>query len=225
MKLSRSMIPVLLSLLMVLLASPSVQAYSTYFYVIPTSAPLRECASPGCEVLHTVYQGDKVEILERTGMGWSKVRLVDRPTGIGWIPSDWLSYSPDRKTVGFTHLSCQYQQYSPDGTLPGRKRGVLTMLHLNDPVEMLGVGTSGWAQVRDPEEQPGGLGRTPISVPRHRRIIQPPTPRRRAPARKAPPKEEQLPPNPVRCEFSSPEDARTRRAPWVRGKSAAIPSS
>ena len=100
MKLRRWMIPVLLSLLMVLLASLSVQAYSAYFYVIPTSAPLRECASPGCDVLHTVYQGDKVEILERTAAGWSKVRLVDRPTGIGWIPNDLLSYSPDRTTVG-----------------------------------------------------------------------------------------------------------------------------
>jgi hypothetical protein len=85
--------------LILLLASPSVQAYSGYFYVIPTSAPLRECAAPGCEALLTVYQGDKVEILERTNTGWSKVRLVDKPAGIGWIPSGWLSFSPDRKSV------------------------------------------------------------------------------------------------------------------------------
>jgi len=31
---------------------------------------------------------------------------------------------------------------------PRPESRVLTMLHLNDPVEMLGVGTSGWAQVR-----------------------------------------------------------------------------
>ena len=94
MRLRKLMIPVLLSLLILLSASPLVQAYSAFFYVIPTSAPLRECAAPECDVLLTAYQGDKVEILERTSAGWSRVRLVDR-TGIGWIPSDLLSYSPD----------------------------------------------------------------------------------------------------------------------------------
>ena len=78
MELRRFIIPAWLSLMLLLLASPPVQAFSGYFYVIPTSAPLRECAAPGCAVLLTVYQGDKVEILERTPTGWSKVRLVDQ---------------------------------------------------------------------------------------------------------------------------------------------------
>ena len=98
MKLERLMILVWLGPLLLLLASPPAQAFSGYYYVIPTSTPLRECAAPECDVLLTAYQGDKVEILERTTTGWSRVRLVDR-TGIGWIPSGLLSYSPDRKSV------------------------------------------------------------------------------------------------------------------------------
>ena len=147
MKLRRWIIPVLLSLLILLLAGPSVQAYSTYFYVIPTSAPLRECASPGCDVLHTVYQGDKVEILERTAAGWSKVRLVDRPTGIGWIPNNQLSYSPDRTTVGLPTYHVNASSV-PLYLHPRPESQVLATLHRNDAVDMMGVGTSGWAQVR-----------------------------------------------------------------------------
>jgi uncharacterized protein YgiM (DUF1202 family) len=147
MKLKRCMIPVLLSLLLVLLASAAVQAYSAYFYVIPSSAPLRECASPTCDVLHTVYQGDKVEILERTANGWSKVRLVDRPAGIGWIPSDQLSYSPDRTTVGLPTYHVNRNNVSLY-IHPRPESQVLATLNKNDAVEMMGVGTSGWAQVR-----------------------------------------------------------------------------
>ena len=194
MKLSRWIIPMLLSLLMVLLASPSVQAYSTYFYVIPSSAPLRECASPGCDVLHTVYQGDKVEILERTGAGWSKVRLVDRPTGIGWIPSDLLSYSPDRTTVGLPTYHVNVSSV-PLHLHPRPESQVLVTLHRNDAVEMMGVGTSGWAQVRDLKSSvvgwapPRYLSSTSSSSP-------PSSPRRRAPARQAPPQEGPAPAKP-----------------------------
>ena len=148
MKLRRLMIPVLLSLPVLLLASSSVQAYSGYFYVIPSAAPLRECASAGCAVLLTVYQGDKVEILERNSTGWSKVRLVDRPTGIGWIPNGLLSYSPDRKTAAMPTYHVNIDSL-PLREHPRPESRILTMLYLNDPVEMLGVGTSGWAQVRD----------------------------------------------------------------------------
>jgi uncharacterized protein YgiM (DUF1202 family) len=141
------MIPVLLSLLVLLLASASVLAYSGYFYVIPSAAPLRECPSPDCDVLHTVYQGDKVEILERNPAGWSKVRLVDRPTGIGWIRNDLLSYSPDRQRVALPTYHVNVSSV-PLYIHPRPESQVLATLHLNDAVEMLGVGTSGWAQVR-----------------------------------------------------------------------------
>jgi uncharacterized protein YgiM (DUF1202 family) len=192
MKLTRLMVPAGLSLMILLLACPPVQAYSGLFYVIPTSAPLRECASPQCAVLLTVYQGDKVEILERTPTGWSKVRVVDR-AAMGWIPSDWLSISPDRQTVA---LPTYYVNSSnlPLRDAPRPSGSVLTTLHFNDPVEMLGVGKSGWAQVRDLKTSMVGW-----APPRHlseKSLSSPPSSkRRRAPARQAPPPEKPSPPS------------------------------
>jgi uncharacterized protein YgiM (DUF1202 family) len=190
MKLRNLIIPLLLSPLILVLASSLAQAYSGYYYVIPTSAPLRECASPECEVLLTAYQGEKVEILERTTTGWSRVRLVDR-SGIGWIPSDLLSYSPDRRAVP---LPTYYVNISSlalrDG--PSPNYNVIATLGFNEPVEMLGVGTSGWAQVRVLQTNmmgwvpPRYLSPNPVS---HHRS----SPRRRAPARKTAPKEEKAP--------------------------------
>jgi uncharacterized protein YgiM (DUF1202 family) len=190
MMLRRLMIPALLSLLILLLASLLVQAYSAYFYVIPTSAPLRECAGQECDVLLTAYKGDKVEILERTSTGWSRVRLVDR-TGIGWIPSDLLSYSPDLQAKP-TPLSYVNTSSLPLRQHPTPSASVLTMLHLNDQVEMLGVSASGWAQVRDLKSSTVGwvppryLSSATSSAAKSPR-------RRRAPASKAPPKEEKAP--------------------------------
>ena len=190
MKLRNLIIPMLLSLLIVLLASPSAQAYSGYYYVIPTSVPLRECAAPECDTLLTAYQGDKVEILERTSAGWSRVRLVDR-SGIGWIPNNLISYSPDlkAKTVPPYHVNISSL---PLRVHPNPNADVLTTLYFNDQVEMLGVGTSGWAQVRVLGSNmvgwvpPRYLSSGPVSRPRS-------TPRRRAPARKAAPQEEKAP--------------------------------
>jgi len=190
MKLRKLIIPFLLSPLILVLASSMAQAYSGYYYVIPNSAPLREHANHGSDVLHTVYQGDKVEILERTPTGWSQVRLVDR-SGIGWIPSDWLSYSPDLRSGPMPTY------YVNTSSLPLRnnaspRSGVITTLHFNDPVEMLGVGTSGWAQVRDLRSNqvgwvpPRHLSSTPVSKRKSSR-------RRRAPAHKAAPQKEKAP--------------------------------
>jgi uncharacterized protein YgiM (DUF1202 family) len=190
MRLRQYLIPVLLGPLMLLLASSLVQAYSAYFYVIPTSAPLRECAAYECSVLLTAYQGDRVEILERTSTGWSRVRLVDR-TGIGWIPSKLLSYSPDLKAKPVPHYYVNINSLTLREH-PRPNAGVITTLHFNDPVEMLGVGTSGWAQVRDLRSSkigwapPRFLSPEPLSHPKSSR-------RRRAPARKAAPPEEQTP--------------------------------
>jgi uncharacterized protein YgiM (DUF1202 family) len=190
MKLRNLMIPVLLSPLLLVLASLPAQAYSGFYYVIPTSVPLRECASPECDVLLTAYQGDKVEILERTTTGWSRVRLVDR-SGIGWIRSNLLSYSPDRKTVAMpTYYVNTSSLPLRDG--PSPKYNVIATLGFNEPVEMLGVGTSGWAQVRVLKTnmmgwvEPRHLSPDPVSRRR--------SPRRRAPARKAAPEKEKVPP-------------------------------
>ncbi len=187
MKLRKFIIPVLLSLLILVLASPSVHAYSGYYYVIPTSVPLRECAAVECHAFLTAYQGDRVEILERTSTGWSRVRLTER-SGIGWILSDFLSYSPDLRAKP----ALSYYVNSSSLVLrdaPSPNSGALTTLHFNDPVEMLGVGTSGWAQIRDLRTSMTGwvppryLSSSPSSYPKS-------SSRRRAPARKAAPKEE-----------------------------------
>jgi uncharacterized protein YgiM (DUF1202 family) len=172
MKLRTSLIAALLSLLMVLLASSLVQAFSGVFYVTAPSYTLRECAGPECGKLLTVYKGDKVEILERQDAGWSKVRLVDQE-GIGWIPSNMLSYSPDltgKKVphyyVNTTSLTLQ-EHPRPDSK-------VLKTLHFNDPVEMLGT-SSGYAQVRDLESSivgwalPRYLSPQPLNSPKPRR--------------------------------------------------------
>lgn len=189
MMLRKLMIPVLLSPLMVLLACPLVHAYSGYFYVIPTSAPLRECAAPECDVLLTAYRGDKVEILERSSTGWSRVRLVDK-TGIGWMPSDQLSYSPDLQAKPAPHFYVNTSSL-PLLQHPDPEAKVLTTLHFNDQVEMLGT-TSGYAQVRDLQTSTVGY-----VLPRHLSSVSSETPKsprhRRAPARKAPPKEEKAP--------------------------------
>ncbi len=186
MKLRKFILPALLSPLLLCLTCPAAQAFSGIYYVIPTSAPLRECASPKCEVLLTVYQGNQVQILDRTDTGWSKVRLVERE-GIGWIPSNLLSYSPDLKAK---HLPTYYANTNSLAIHqhPTPNSSVLFTLNFNDPVEMLGVSTSGWAQVRDLRSNtigwvaPRYLSDTPLSSPKSPR-------RRRAPARKAAPQE------------------------------------
>ena len=146
MKLRPVIFPALLSLLMLLLLSSGAHAYSGYYYVIPHSVPLRTCPNHGCDTLLTAYQGDRVEILEQTGQ-WSRVRFVDR-SGIGWITSDLLSYNPDLRTGS----RGKYYVNKSSITLhsdPSPHSRVLKTLRFNEAVEMLGVGASGWAQVRD----------------------------------------------------------------------------
>lgn len=180
--------PIVQCLMIVLLASPLAYAYSGYFYVIPSSAPLRECAAPECEVLSTAYQGDKVEILERTSTGWSRVRVVDRSL-IGWIRSDWLSFSPDLKAKQPPHYYVNISSLPlRDG--PSPSANVIATLNFNSPVEMLGV-TSGYAQVRELQTSKVGwvLPRYISSSP----LISPQSPHRRTRARKPAPKEEKAP--------------------------------
>ena len=187
MQLRKLMIPALLSTLFWLQAGPLAQAYSGVYYVKPSSISLRECPANNCAPLLTVYQSEKVEILERTSTGWSRVKLVERPA-IGWIPSDFLSYSPDLqdKPVPPYHVNISSLDLRDK---PNPNANVVITLHFNDPVEMLGVGTSGWAQVRDLRTSlvgyapPKYLSSGPVGSPKSSH-------RRRAPARKAAPQEE-----------------------------------
>jgi uncharacterized protein YgiM (DUF1202 family) len=187
MKLRKLMIPALLSTLFLLQAGPLAQAYSGVYYVKPSSISLRECPANNCAPLLTVYQSEKVEILERTSTGWTRVKLVER-SAIGWIPSDFLSYSPDLqdKPVPPYHVNISSLDLRDK---PNPNANVVVTLHFNDPVEMLGVGTSGWAQVRDLRSSQVGyappkyLSSGSLNHPKSSH-------RRRAPARQAPPKEE-----------------------------------
>ncbi len=180
------LILVFLSPLLLGLAVPAAHAFSGHYYIIPTSVPLRTCASPSCPTLLTAYRGEKVEILERTANGWSNVRFVDR-SGSGWIPSDLLSYSPDLQArAGGTYYVNKSSINLHDEPNPNSR--VLITLRFNDPVEMLGVSHSGWAQVRDLNTSV--VGWTPPRYLSSSQVKYPKAaPRRRAP-RKAPPKEE-----------------------------------
>lgn len=188
MKLRRFLIPALLSPLLLLLASSWVQAYSGYYYVVPSSISLRECAANDCLPLLTVYQGEKVEILEKTSTGWSRVRLVDR-SAMGWIPSSMLTYSPG------TPSEPRPTYYVNTGSLtlrnaPRPEATAVTTLHQNDAVEMIGV-SSGWAQVRDLKTSLVGWAPPRYLSPKPK--VYRKTYRRPRQAPKEPPKEEQAP--------------------------------
>ena len=186
MKLGKLLIPALLSTWFLWQAGPLAQAYSGYYYVKPSSISLRECPANDCAPLLTVYQSEKAEILERTSTGWTRVKLVERPA-IGWIRSDFLSYSPDLqdKPVPPFHVNISSLDLRDK---PNPNANVVTTLRFNDPVEMLGV-SSGWAQVRDLRTSlvgwadPRYLSSASLDHPKSSH-------RRRAPARKAVPKEE-----------------------------------
>ncbi len=190
MKPKKVVVPGLLIPLLLLLASSLAQAYSAIYYVKPSSISLRECPANACAPLLTVYQGEKVEILERIPTGWSKVRLVERAAE-GWLASDLLSYSPglQDKPVPPYYVNRSSVELRDK---PNPEANVITTLHLNDRVEMLGVGTSGWAQVRELQGSrvgwldPRYLSRGSVSSSES-------TPRRRAPARKVPPKQKKAP--------------------------------
>lgn len=186
MKHSTVLILVLLSPLLLGLAAPSAHAFSGHYYIIPSSVPLRTCASPACDTLLTAYQGERVEILEKTPAGWARVRFVDRE-GIGWMLSDLLSYSPDLRTKP----KSTYYVNRSSITLynePTSNSDVLGTLRFNEAVEMLGVGASGWAQVRVLKTSKVGwvppryLSSAPFEYPRS-------TPRRRVPKKQAPKQE------------------------------------
>ncbi len=186
MKPSTVLILVLLSPLLLGLGGPPAHAFSGHYYIIPSSVPLRTCASPACDTLLTAYQGERVEILEKTPAGWARVRFVDRE-GIGWMLSDLLSYSPDLRT----QPKSTYYVNRSSITLynePTSNSNVLGTLRFNEAVEMLGVGASGWAQVRVLQTSKVGwvppryLSSAPFEYPRS-------TPRRRVPKKQAPKEE------------------------------------
>jgi uncharacterized protein YgiM (DUF1202 family) len=192
MKLKQIFAPVWLALLLLLLASSLVQAYSAQYYITPSSVSLRECPSSGCAPLLTVYQGEKVDILERTSTGWSRVSLVERPA-IGWIPNNFLSYSQDLQAKPVPPYYVNVSSV-PLRDKPNPNSNTIKTLHLHEQVEMLGVGTSGWAQVRELQTSLVGWVAprylTAGSPGSYHRAVR----HRRTRVRKAPPEEEKKAP-------------------------------
>jgi uncharacterized protein YgiM (DUF1202 family) len=222
-----------------------------YYYVTPTTTFLRTCPSYGeeCPILVQVFGGERVELLDRNGFGWSRVRL-ERTGNVGWILSDLLSFAPlpvtyyvayqnvylrecgdyncralelllrgdrveklDQDTRGWwrvTSLKTRTIGWIPASALsprpgppfyyvnvsslvlragPSTGNKALATLNFNKQVEMLGMGPTGWAQVRD--TRTGLIGWVAARYLEAYPVPYPKTaPKKKSPAKKGAPGEE-----------------------------------
>ncbi|MEJ2673320.1 MAG: SH3 domain-containing protein [Deltaproteobacteria bacterium] len=113
----------------------------TYNYVAPTMTYLRDCPGYDCGIVTEVYSGDRVVILDRNDFGWARVQL-ERTGGIGWIPSDLLSYSPVPASF-YVSLTTAYLRTCADYNCPA-----VQLLHRGDRVDKLDQDSRGWWRVR-----------------------------------------------------------------------------
>ncbi len=117
------------------------------YYVATTNIYLRECADYNCRQLELLYRGDRVDKIDQDYKGWW--RVVSQKSRItGWIPASAVSSRPGAPYyyVAISSLALRAG--------PSTGNRALTSLPLNTQVELLGMGPSGWAQVR---ELPGGM--------------------------------------------------------------------
>lgn len=151
----------------------------TSFYVAWTSVYMRDCADYNCRAVKLLHRGDRVDKLEEDYRGWWRVRSM--ATGIsGWIPAAAAAPSPGPPYfyVAVNSLALR------SGPSTGNR--ILTTLPLNNQVEMLGMNSGGWSQVRDTRTSIIGwvaaryLESFQVSYPR-------PVPKKRSPAKKAAP--------------------------------------
>jgi len=153
---------------------------STY-YVSMSNVYLRECGDYNCRALELLYRGDRVEKVDQDNRGWWRVMSLKSRT-TGWIPAAALSPRPGPPYFYVDVSSLALRAGPSTGTR------VLTTLHLNDQVEMLGMGPAGWAEVRDVRTNIIGwvaaryLETFPVAYPKA-------APRKRAPAKKEAPEE------------------------------------
>ena len=64
-----------------------------FYYSIPTVSYLRECPAYDCQVVTTIFNADKVKVLEKNDAGWWQVQsALDQK--IGWTQRDLLSEIP-----------------------------------------------------------------------------------------------------------------------------------
>jgi uncharacterized protein YgiM (DUF1202 family) len=154
------------------------------YYVAYNTVQLRECADYNCRALETLYRGDRVEKVDQDYRGWWRV-MSYKSRNTGWIPASAVSSRPGPPYFYVDVSSLAFRSG------PGTSYRMIGTLSLNQQVEMLGMGPSGWAQVRDVRSGRIGwvasryLESIPVSHPR-------PVPRKRpAPKggeKQAPPK-------------------------------------
>jgi uncharacterized protein YgiM (DUF1202 family) len=155
------------------------------YYVAMNSVYLRDCADYNCRALGLLQRGDQVEKIDQDYRGWWRVTaLKNRITG--WLPASALSPRPGPPYfyVAVSSLALRAG--------PSTANRTLATLSLNNQVEMLGMGPSGWAQVRDLRTSTIGwvaaryLESFPVTYPR-------PTPKARKSTGKAAPEEKEPP--------------------------------
>ena len=158
------------------------------FYVSSSNVYLRECGDYNCRALELMYRGTRVEKVDQDNRGWW--RVISSKTGnTGWVPAVSLSSRPGPPFL-YVNVSSLALRAGPS---TGNR--VLTTLHLNDQVEMLGMGPGGWAQVREVRTNIIGwaaaryLESFPVAYPKA-------VPRKRTPAKKGAPAEKEEAPSP-----------------------------
>jgi uncharacterized protein YgiM (DUF1202 family) len=152
------------------------------FYVSLSNVYLRSCADYNCTAVELLHRGDRVDKLDQDSRGWWRVRSF-RSGKVGWIPAAALSTR--------TGAPYYYVNVSSLALRAGPSTGhkILTTLSLNQQVEVLGSGASGWLQVRDTRTNIIGwaygryLESFPVSAPR-------PVPKRYGPSTKKSPEPE-----------------------------------
>lgn len=115
----------------------------TYYYVVPTTTYLRSCPSYGeeCPVVATVFNGDRVLVLDRNQENWARVQL-DRTGVVGWLPGGLLSASPipTRFYVAWTSV---YLRDCADYNCRG-----VALLHRGARVDKIDQDYRGWWRVK-----------------------------------------------------------------------------
>jgi uncharacterized protein YgiM (DUF1202 family) len=111
------------------------------YYVSYQNIYLRECGDYNCRALELLLRGDRVEKLEQDSRGWWRVRSA-KTGAVGWIPASAVSSRPGPPYyyVNVTSLTLR--------TGPSTSSKALGTLGFNEQVEMLGMGPTGWAEVR-----------------------------------------------------------------------------
>ena len=120
----------------------SYSALPATYYVSMNNVYLRDCADYNCRSLELLYRGDRVEKIDQDNRGWWRVTSSKTRT-TGWIPVSAVSPRPGPPYY-YVNVSSLALRAGPSTS-----HRTLTTLHLNNQVEMLNMGPTGWAEVRD----------------------------------------------------------------------------